>query len=370
MVVLSSKSKITRFPRYFVLGSVLVLTAILFFFVSDFLSTLFIAAVIATATFPLRKFIRRQTKGTRTLASLLTLLAVVLLVIVPLVLFVTSVINQATGVYELFRNEFNKFVDSNYSFLPILDKYPILKDWTENLLKYNPISPQEVVSKIGDFFGFLSRSLLGYTTNIVKQLSLFVIHALIFFFALFYFIRDGEKLVKYIRSLLPLSENHRDLIFGKMYGLMHAVVYGIMGAALAQGIVFGIGLSIAGVHNALFWAALGALFSPLPYVGVGVIWVPIVISLFATQHLGAGTFLLIWCMTAVANIDNIVKPYLIGSRSALHPLAVLVVILGGAFAFGIKGLVFGPLILTLTLAFLEIYREEYRGMLEETEKKK
>lgn len=363
MVTFSKSAQPTRFPRYFVLGGVGVTLTLLFLFASDFLGTLFIAAIIATATLPLRKFLRKQTKITRTLASLLTILAVVLLLIVPLVLFVISVVNQASGAYEIFRQEFNKFAASDYNFLPILERYPMLGDWASNLLKYNPISPQEIVSKIGEFLGFLSRSLLGYTTSIVKQLSFFVIHAIVFFLALFYFIRDGEKLVGYVRSLLPLSEKHRDLVFGKMYGLMQAVVYGILGAALAQGIVFGIGLSIAGVHNALFWAALGALFSPIPYVGVGLVWVPIVISLFATQHFGAGTFLLIWCMTAVANIDNIVKPYLIGSRSALHPLAVLVVILGGAFAFGLKGLIFGPLILTLSLTFLEIYREEYRGVL-------
>ena len=114
----------------------------------------------------------------------------------------------------------------------------------------------------------------------------------------------------------------------------------------------------------IWWGSIAALFSPIPYIGTTVVWIPIVIFLLITKHWIAALFLTIWSMFVVGTVDNFVKPYLIGSSTALHPLAVLLVILGGAFAFGLKGLIFGPFILTLTLAFLHIYRLEFEKELD------
>ena len=149
----------------------------------------------------------------------------------------------------------------------------------------------------------------------------------------------------------------------KLYNLMHAIIFGIFGAALAQGLFVGVGLAITGVENAVFWGAIAALLSPVPYVGVALVWVPFAIGLFVSQRWGMGIFFVTWCVLLVTNIDNIIKPYLIGSKSHLHPFAVLVVMLGGALAFGVRGLLFGPFILTITLAFFHIYKLEYKKAL-------
>ena len=144
---------------------------------------------------------------------------------------------------------------------------------------------------------------------------------------------------------------------------MHSIVYGIFGAAIIQGILVGVGLAIVGVENAAFWGAVAAILSPIPYVGTSIVWIPVVIFLLITKQWFGGIFLLIWSMGIVGLADNFIKPYVIGSTSDLHPLMVMLVILGGVFAFGFKGLIFGPLILTLTLAFLHIYKLEYQSVL-------
>ncbi|MBU0727049.1 AI-2E family transporter, partial [Patescibacteria group bacterium] len=108
---------------------------------------------------------------------------------------------------------------------------------------------------------------------------------------------------------------------------------------------------------------IAALFSPVPYIGTALVWIPAVGALLIGGHWIAALFLTIWSIIIVGLADNIIKPYVIGSTSALHPLAVLLVLLGGAFVFGVKGLLFGPFVLTLTLAFLHIYQLEYKGIL-------
>ncbi|MCF7830922.1 AI-2E family transporter [Candidatus Gracilibacteria bacterium] len=196
-----------------------------------------------------------------------------------------------------------------------------------------------------------------------------LLHLVVFVLAIFYFLKDGAKLMAYIRSLLPLKPTYRQELFTKMHDLMNSIIFGIFGAALAQAATLGLGLALTGVDNALFWSALGALFAPIPYVGIGLIWVPMVISLFIGGHTGSAIFLIIWCELLVVNVDNIVKPYLIGVRTMLHPFAVLLVIFGGIMAFGLKGLIFGPFVLTMALAFMHIYRMEYQSVLEEKQKK-
>jgi predicted PurR-regulated permease PerM len=168
--------------------------------------------------------------------------------------------------------------------------------------------------------------------------------------------------------MLPISEKYRSELLKKLSRLSYGIIYGIFGASLIQGFLLGIGFYILGIDNAAFWGAIAALLSPIPYIGSSIIWLPVVISLLLSGHWISSLFLLIWGSLIVGLADNIVKPYLIGSSTALHPLAVLVTLLGGAFVFGIKGIIFGPFVLTLTLAFLHIYSLEYESVLKRNEK--
>jgi len=231
------------------------------------------------------------------------------------------------------------------------------------VVEYNPISTEDLMSTVGDFIGTISSFLLENTTNLFKHLTVIVLHIVIFLVSLFYFIRDGEKLVDYANGLLPLSKKYRKELSEKLYNLMHGIIFGIFGAAIVQGLLVGIGLSLAGVENALFWGAIASLLSIVPYVGVALVWVPFAIGFFVSSQFMTGLFFSIWCVVFVSNIDNFIKPYLIGSKSHLHPFAVLVVMLGGTLAFGVRGLLFGPFILTITLAFLHIYKLEYKKVL-------
>jgi predicted PurR-regulated permease PerM len=109
----------------------------------------------------------------------------------------------------------------------------------------------------------------------------------------------------------------------------------------------------------MFWATIGAVMSPLPYIGTSIVWIPVVAVVFASGQFWTAIFLTSWCLFIVGLADNVVKPLIIGKATALHPFAVMLVIIGGTFVFGFKGIIFGPLVLTVTLAFLHIYEMEY-----------
>ncbi|MBU0577450.1 AI-2E family transporter [Patescibacteria group bacterium] len=357
-------SIVENIQKYFLLGILIILVITFFKFIGAFIVNLLIAGIIVTAVYPVHKILNKKIHIPRTFSALLSLLITAAVVLLPFVLFIFFVAEQATDAYLVVSDKINVIVENkDYTSLPkIIEQLPF-SDHIEKILAYSPFSTADILQTAGDLVGTISSFLLGQTTNVLKHLSLFLIHIVVFLMAMFYFLRDGRRLIYYLHALLPLSEEYRKALFTKLHHLSYGIIYGIFGAAILQGIFVGIGFTIVGIPNAAFWGAIAALFSPLPYIGTSLVWIPAVAALAIGGHWVATLFLLIWSIVLVGMADNVIKPYLIGSTSALHPMAVLLVLLGGTFAYGLKGLILGPFILTLTLAFLHIYQLEYKSVL-------
>ncbi len=329
-----------------------------------FLSTLMIAAILVTAVFPVHRLLNKKIHIPSTFSALLSLILVAVVILGPFTAFFFFIAGQATDAFVNFSDRINSITSMDIHLIPSMLKDGLLEDWIEKLGKYAPISTADVMSTAKNFVGAISTFILSNATGVLKNLSLLLLHSIVFLLAMFYFLKDGERFVAYLNSLLPMSEKYRKELFSKLSRLSYGIIYGIFGAAIAQGLMAGLGFWIVGINNAAFWGSIAALFSVIPFVGTAVVWVPVVIFLLITKHWIAALFLTAWSIILVGTTDNMVKPYLIGSSTALHPLAVLLVILGGTFAFGLKGLIFGPFILTLTLAFLHIYELEFKKALD------
>jgi len=352
------------FQRYFLIGVLLILLALLVTFISPFGVDLLIAGIIVTAVYPIHRWIFQKVPS-RSFSALISMLLTIVIVLIPFTLFGFFVVDQATDAYVAVSDRVNTIVEQTEggTTSKILEMIPF-SEKIESTLKYLPITTADVLQTARDAVGVTSSFLISKTTNILKHLSLFLVHLLVFMISLFYFLREGDRLVAYIRSLLPLSRQYRQELFTKLSKLSYGIIYGIFGAAILQGFLVGFGFSVAGIGNAAFWGVIAALFSPVPYIGTTVVWLPAVILLAISGQWLTASLLLGWCMLIVGTADNIVKPYIIGSSAQLHPLATLLMLLGGTFVFGLKGLLFGPLVLTLGLAFLHIYQLEYKTVLE------
>ncbi len=338
----------SRIHTAFLFSVTLLLLGLFLLFLSPFLTTLFIAAILATVIYPFYVYLTR--KINKFLSAVIVFVLLLLFLVVPVFFLLNTAIDEASQVSISLFNYAKNSAGDQLSVL--LEKMPFLLERFPSLAE--TLTVENLAFQIGDKVEFFSTA-----TNIFKNISFFVLQTFIFLFALFYFLTDGHRVLKYIRNILPLPFEQNEELLRKIHDLMQSVIFGLIGGAIAQGVLLGIGLSLAGVHSPLFWALIGALFSPVPYIGVGIIWVPIVTWLYINQDWGHATFLLVWCIGLVANIDNVVKPYLIGSKSQLHPFAVMLSILGGALMFGFQGLIFGPFILMLLLSFLHIYDMEY-----------
>ena len=131
--------------------------------------------------------------------------------------------------------------------------------------------------------------------------------------------------------------------------------------ALIQGCLTGVGLWLFGFENTFIWGVLAAFGALIPSVGTTLVLVPAVLYLFFTGDTVAALGLIAWGVVAVGTIDNILGPYLMGRGNSIHPLLVLLSVLGGISVFGFIGFLLGPIVVSLFLVLLELYSSHIGG---------
>lgn len=203
---------------------------------------------------------------------------------------------------------------------------------------------------------FLAGSLGAIVANVVR-LILYLFLAL---FALFYFLRDGKGIMARARRLLPFDEPLRERMLREAQRLIQASVTVNLTIAIVQGTICGVAFALVGISTPLFWALVMSFLALLPVVGAWPVWLPVAIWMLATRQIGSGIFLLAMCGGLAGTIDNILRPLLLSGRSRLDGLMAFVSVLGGIAAFGMIGLVLGPIIFAMALAVLEVYTHSSR----------
>ncbi len=212
--------------------------------------------------------------------------------------------------------------------------------------------------------GIALQELAAFGRNLASAVPQFFLAMTVILFVVYYILTDGHRLVAYMKKAAPIPAKQVDFLLKEANNGVHAVFVGQILTSLIQGGLGGVGFFITGVPGAVVWAALMAVLSLLPVVGAFIVWVPAVIFLFfqwsnGDVELWRPIFLLAWGVIVVSQVDNFIRPRLIGDRANIHPLFVLVGVLGGVAAFGFIGLFLGPLVVGVTLSVLRVWEAEY-----------
>jgi predicted PurR-regulated permease PerM len=206
---------------------------------------------------------------------------------------------------------------------------------------------------------FIRETLTDLANRLVTGAARFFIALTVILFVVYYVLTDGDRLMAYLRRATPLPPPQVDYLMGEAHRGLKAVFVGQILTSIIQGAVGGIGFLIAGVPGVILWSAIMAILSLLPVVGAFLVWLPAGIFLLVQGKLWQGIFLLAWGLLVVSQVDNFVRPKLIGNRSGIHPLFVLVGVLGGVAAFGFIGLFLGPLLVGVTVSILKVWETDY-----------
>jgi len=228
-----------------------------------------------------------------------------------------------------------------------------------NAFLFDPV----VRAKMQEFGIALQNKVVNYGQSFLLNLPRKFIDIGIFCVLLFYFIRDGEKIVTEIKKLLPLEERHQNHLFTKTKNIVYGILYGQFLTAIIQGFLGAIIFYLMGINGAIFWGSMIALFGILP-IGTSLIWFPAGLLMIYDGILTSnnvvvtkGIILLILGILIVTFIDNLLKYYWMGTKAKAHTAIILLGVVGGLFLFGFIGIFIGPLILTLLMTVFEFYAE-------------
>jgi predicted PurR-regulated permease PerM len=306
-----------------------------------FLTYIVLAGILTYSLFPVYLFLLGRIRR-RELASALCIVVTLVLMVLPAIFLLSELAKQLSGAYATLK----------------LQSIQGVLDYGARMTGYR-IEVQQLQDILNSGLEQIRAWILGLAPNILGSIGDLLLGLFIMFFVMYYGLMDGEKFVARIRELLPLEPSLKESLFYELRTITQAVLYGQVMTALVQGALGAIGLLIFGVPNWLFWGAIMIVIAFLPLIGTPIIWGPAAISLILEGHTARGIGLLIFGAALVMNIDNFLRPRLMSGRTKVHPVLIMIGVLGGLKVVGFVGLLVGPLILALLVAFIRFYEEAY-----------
>ena len=173
-------------------------------------------------------------------------------------------------------------------------------------------------------------------------------------FALFLLLREGPRIVTVILDLLPFERQQSEAVLWRIRDVVHGSMHGVVVIALVQGALCGAMFWLLGVPSAALWGAATVVTSVIPLLGAAVVWVPGALYLGLTHDWARAIVLAMWGAVVVSSIDNVLRPRLVGDRVGLSELAMFFALLGGVRAFGLVGIVLGPVIFATIAAIVDV----------------
>ncbi|MBS3158108.1 AI-2E family transporter [Candidatus Woesearchaeota archaeon] len=223
-----------------------------------------------------------------------------------------------------------------------------------NFLKDNLRLQYYIKEYLVKFRELLTNSIDHFVFSIPKRLVEFVVALFIAFFL----IRDGEHIFNRSRAIFTLKEHHEKSLVKQFNDTIFAVVYGHLIISLSAGFFGALGFWIFDIPSPIFWGIIIALLALLPLIGGSVIWIVACITLFLNGHVTSGILLFIYSLIFISGLEFFMKPKIIGEKANIHPIFIIVGVIGGLAIFGFIGFIVGPVILALLVTFFEIIEQE------------
>ncbi|UHO38444.1 AI-2E family transporter [Chryseobacterium capnotolerans] len=319
------------------LAIILVLAGLICFNLALFIPSVLGAITIYVVCRKYNFYLQEEKKWKPSLAAFVLMLASLIVLILP-IYFIADLIIDKLGNAQAYMDKFNVFLDKIHSYIQTKTGFDILS--------------QENMNKLKSFVGKFSTSALSGTFN-----TLTVIMSM--YFILYFMLEKPRLFERILTNSAPLKRSNISLLGDKLRKLIMANAIGIPVVAIGQGIVSLIGYLIFGAPGAVLLFALTAAASVIPVVGTAIVYVPVCIFMIAEGNTGQGLGLAIYCVVVVGLTDNLLRFTLLKKLENIHPLNTVFGIIMGMNLFGFMGLIFGPILISLTLLLIQVYRNEF-----------
>jgi predicted PurR-regulated permease PerM len=334
-------------PLLVALAVILVLA---FWVFRPFILVASVAACVALLLGPLQRRLSTLLRGRSGIASMLIVLVTTLVILVPVLTSLFLLTRQAALFLQWVTTQPVVGPDELQTFWEDLPRrYPALQEWITYIQAQVTPVLSGGIAQLARGANALLQGVLSRVTRAAVDLGLFLL-------ILFFLLRDGGRLKEELRPVSPFSEQQETQIFEHLERTILGALQAVVVVPVAQGILAGIGFMIFGVPSPLLWGTAVILAATVPLVGSPLGWVPAVVYLVVQGHVGPALGLLVYCTVVVSGSDNVVKPLLLRGAARIHPLLGFLSIVGGVLAFGVFGFLIGPVILSLVLSAIRIYR--------------
>ena len=317
-----------------------VLLLLSFLLMKPILISILTGVLLAFLFSPLYKRLNKALKS-RNLSTTIIILILVGLIIIPLWFLIPLLVDQSVKIY-ISSQQIN-FVALLQSIFPSLAGADAFST--------------EIGSVVYSFVTNITNSVMNTFSKLILNFAKIFLHLLVALFTFFFTLRDGDKFLSYIQSILPFNKDVEKKLFKSSKDITYSVLYGQVVLGVVQGIFVGIGFFIFGVPNALFLTLLACLAGIFPIIGTTIIWLPVAIVMLIGGGVGPFFGILVFGIISMI-IENFLKPIFVSKRTNLNSAIILLGMVGGILFFGILGIILGPLILAYLLIVLEIYRDK------------
>ncbi len=327
-------------------------TGLFLYLMLPFFAPILWACIIAVLFHPLQLKLE-QVWGVRpNLTALVTLLACVILVVIPVLLLLTSFLQQGLDIYQ--RIDSGEIRPGQY-----LDQIRGAFPAVQELLERFNIDTDRLRQNAADAAVTGSRLIAQNAFAVGQSTFGFFLKLSLMLYVAFFLLRDGRRLIEELIHALPLGDERERMLFQKFSEVTRATVKGNLLVAMVQGALGGIIFWILGLPAVLLWGVVMTILSLIPAVGAGLVWLPAALYLYATGQWIAASVLIAYGIIVIGLADNVLRPILVGRDTKLPDWMVLLSTLGGLVLFGINGFVVGPLIAVLFIAFWQIFSKEF-----------
>jgi predicted PurR-regulated permease PerM len=348
----------TNLRTAFVLLLVAAVSALFVAVAWPFLKPLLLGALLAGLFHPLYRWITRLLGGRQSLGAAVTLLVLLVLGLGPISAFLGLVLQQALTMSDQAIPWLSQHLGAASTFNVhdwLVQRFPALA-------KYVP-SQEQLLQQVGTTAKTAGALLVTFASRMTATTAAFLLNLFVMLYAMFFFFKDGHKILERIFYYLPLNDEDETRMLARFTSITRATVKGTLVIGIIQGALAGIAFWVAGIEGAALWGTIMTILSIIPGIGAALVWVPVVIILFVTGQSLTATLLAAWCAAVVGTVDNFLRPVLVGRDAKMPDLLILIGTLGGLFLFGPMGFIVGPIVCGLFLTVWDIYGATFREIL-------
>ena len=338
--------------RAFFLALLILITGAFLWLIRGFMQPIFWAVALAIVFYPGHAMISERLPQRPALAATLSVFIVLFVVVLPLIGIIAAVTSEAGDMYQAIRSG-----DINLTGLvgELTTRLPQL----EALLARIGIDITEVSSQLSSSAVSVSQFLATSALQIGQDTLRVTVFFFLMLYLLFFCLKDGQKLLEELIHAMPFGDERERHFLERFAQVSRATIKGTLVIGAVQGAIGGIAFASVGIDAPVLWGVVMALLSIIPAVGPALVWVPATIILaFQGSYVSAGVLLVVGALI-ISLADNVLRPILVGRDTKMPDYLILLSTLGGLTAFGLAGVIIGPIIAAFFLSVWAMAVEEF-----------